>query len=789
MALVAGLGLVALSCTGSSGPPEARRAPERTIVVTVTSETGERVDDAELVLVGQDRIAVDGATDVVIDQPVAGVARAEGFLDEPVVLDPDDGSATVRLLRRIGPSGTERRVLHFGGDVMLGRRYQAPGDREGTPTVDDAEAARAVVRDIAPIMASADATMVNLETVVGDLPADDGYPGKRFQLLSPPLVTDALAEMGVDVAALGNNHAYDWQEPGVRATVEALDAAAIAWAGAGQTAEEATAGRIIDVMGTPVGVLSATTVNGDFVNDSLPGTDDAPPADLAEDEAWQYAVIEFGYGAPGDAGYIERAGRRPGEAWAAFADLEPSLSEEEAAVLWSALTGAGAYPELQDWVARRGHGGAAAYDPSAVAGQVADLRAAGAALVVVQIHGGFQFSETPSVFMRRSAHAAIDAGADLVVAHHPHVLQGFEWYDGRLIAYSLGNLVFDQDFLSTFPSVILRTVFEGDELVEARVVPITIDRYRPVPVSGAAAARVLRLLSARSAVAVSSDRIEPDLVAAVFDADAVTNATVVRSGTTGLIATDLAIPPGAPVTLDGDGRADLPPCALVRVPERTPALDAVEVGADLLTWGGLEDDTADTSDAPGTHWQWNGTAIERHDRERGAYLHLASSIEARSDARQVARSTVPEHRWFTPDAEAADGTAAYTAELAVRREGRAPDLIVTLFDVNDTDPTVDPESVELHEERVAVPETTAGEWATATVDLTDVVSARYDGVRPEALLLYVVAPAGDSRIDVDDVRLLEWRSFGELPAGAWVPADALRGEPGAELALDQRGCG
>ena len=78
----------------------------------------------------------------------------------------------------------------------------------------------------------------------------------------------------------------------------------------------------------------------------------------------------------------------------------------------------------------------------------------------------------------RAAHAAIDAGADLVVGHHPHVLQGFEWYKGRLIAYSLGNFVFDQDFLSTFPSVILRTIFEGNRMIDARIIPLTIDRYR-----------------------------------------------------------------------------------------------------------------------------------------------------------------------------------------------------------------------------------------------------------------------------------------------------------------------
>ena len=53
--------------------------------------------------------------------------------------------------------------------------------------------------------------------------------------------------MGIDLVTLGNNHAYDWQAPGVASTIAALDGAGIAWAGAGTTTEQAQAGRIIDV--------------------------------------------------------------------------------------------------------------------------------------------------------------------------------------------------------------------------------------------------------------------------------------------------------------------------------------------------------------------------------------------------------------------------------------------------------------------------------------------------------------------------------------------------------------
>jgi poly-gamma-glutamate synthesis protein (capsule biosynthesis protein) len=61
--------------------------------------------------------------------------------------------------------------------------------------------------------------------------------------------------------------------------------------------------------------------------------------------------------------------------------------------------------------------------------------------IVVQHHGGCEFVERPLQRTRELARAAIDAGADAVIGHHPHVVQGIEWYRDRPIVYSLGNLM------------------------------------------------------------------------------------------------------------------------------------------------------------------------------------------------------------------------------------------------------------------------------------------------------------------------------------------------------------
>jgi len=64
--------------------------------------------------------------------------------------------------------------------------------------------------------------------------------------------------------------------------------------------------------------------------------------------------------------------------------------------------------------------------------------------VIVSMHTGIEYAGKPNNSQINFAHAAIDAGADLVIGHHPHVVQTMEKYKGKFIFYSLGNFVFDQ---------------------------------------------------------------------------------------------------------------------------------------------------------------------------------------------------------------------------------------------------------------------------------------------------------------------------------------------------------
>ncbi len=64
--------------------------------------------------------------------------------------------------------------------------------------------------------------------------------------------------------------------------------------------------------------------------------------------------------------------------------------------------------------------------------------------IVVYSHWGYEYEHEPNIIQRQLAHEFIDAGADLVVGSHPHVIQSSEVYRDKHIYYSLGNLIFDQ---------------------------------------------------------------------------------------------------------------------------------------------------------------------------------------------------------------------------------------------------------------------------------------------------------------------------------------------------------
>ncbi len=98
---------------------------------------------------------------------------------------------------------------------------------------------------------------------------------------------------------------------------------------------------------------------------------------------------------------------------------------------------------------------------------------------MVLLHSGYEINSTVSFNQRTEAHAAIDAGAALVLGSHPHILQGIEQYHGGLIAYSLGNFVFDQYKGVVNATIILRVVLDRSGVVSHDYFPVLIDNGLP----------------------------------------------------------------------------------------------------------------------------------------------------------------------------------------------------------------------------------------------------------------------------------------------------------------------
>jgi len=159
--------------------------------------------------------------------------------------------------------------------------------------------------------------------------------------------------------------------------------------------------------------------------------------------------------------------------------------------------------------------GTAHADDEGLAREVAGA-ARGADLVVVSFHWGAEGMEVPKSYQQILARLAVDAGADLVVGHHPHVLQPLEWYRGRLIAYSLGNFIF-ASYSETATGALLRVRFEGERPVAAELVPLDVRNarreFRPAPLPahrwGELGSAVVNALADSAAAGAPGVRVDP----------------------------------------------------------------------------------------------------------------------------------------------------------------------------------------------------------------------------------------------------------------------------------------
>jgi poly-gamma-glutamate synthesis protein (capsule biosynthesis protein) len=111
--------------------------------------------------------------------------------------------------------------------------------------------------------------------------------------------------------------------------------------------------------------------------------------------------------------------------------------------------------------------------------------------VIVSFHWGTERSYRPTVRQVRFGRAAIDAGADAVLSHHPHVIQGVEYYRGGLIAYSLGNFVFSPGSTAGHDTMILSMKLSPSGVSDVTARAMFIDGSgRPTVARGGAARRI-----------------------------------------------------------------------------------------------------------------------------------------------------------------------------------------------------------------------------------------------------------------------------------------------------------
>jgi poly-gamma-glutamate capsule biosynthesis protein CapA/YwtB (metallophosphatase superfamily) len=201
--------------------------------------------------------------------------------------------------------------------------------------------------------------------------------------------------------------------------------------------------------------------------------------------------------------------------------------------------------------------------------------------VVVSVHWGYEYELRADPAQRDAAQAMLDAGADLVIGHHPHVVQGTELdlrglaetsevSSDRFVAYSLGNLVFDQQQGGTRQGLALRAFFDGQGLRAVQALPVWAGPHPQLMSPDEATALLARVQPLNS----ERDELPPRRLGSVCDAQTCRPVNVPQAPSPGLFRA------GA-IDLTGDGVAEQ-----VRLEEQQVIVycDGVETWRGLPEW-------------------------------------------------------------------------------------------------------------------------------------------------------------------------------------------------------------
>jgi len=262
----------------------------------------------------------------------------------------------------------------------------------------------------ADFLKDADITFGNLESPL--LPGKN-VPKGSMTFRADPEAVQGLLFAGYDVISVANNHAMNYQVPGLTSTIQALKKAGILYAGGGKNIDFAHTPAIVEVNGRKIAFYA-------YNDNSI------PPKYHGE------AKIN-----------------------------EPGIARMDIEAVKNDVKNALNYADI----------------------------------VVVSMHAGKEYVREPTQFQKDFAHAAIDAGASVVIGHHPHWVQPVEYYKNGVIFYSLGNFVFDQFFSEDVQTgLIAKISFNSGEQPAVKLFPVKIDNTQPRILEGEEKEKVLKRL-------------------------------------------------------------------------------------------------------------------------------------------------------------------------------------------------------------------------------------------------------------------------------------------------------
>jgi poly-gamma-glutamate synthesis protein (capsule biosynthesis protein) len=330
---------------------------------------------------------------------------------------------TVTYPRELG-----RVSFAVAGDVIPHEAVRASAVAAGP----GAQGWTALFANVADIFERADYGFVNLETPVAP---NHSHGTKPFLFDAPTDLLDAIKASGIKIVSFANNHVMDQGWAGFTETREHLRERQILFAGSGDTAATAWQPVILEKNGIKVGLLGMTRwLNGAHnpEDPNQPHVNFLPyPSEMTRAEKLKQE----------EAKAQEAAAEKPATGKATPEKAVPEKNSEEKSATEKKA-------EAKPAVVKTPNTDPASLDEDALIEAVKKARAQ-CDFLVVSIHWGIEYAPAPRPDDVELAHRILDAGASVVVGHHPHVLQPVESYrtpDGRntLILYSLGNFLSNQ---------------------------------------------------------------------------------------------------------------------------------------------------------------------------------------------------------------------------------------------------------------------------------------------------------------------------------------------------------